>query len=381
MINYQPDNKRIVFLFSDTGGGHRSAAEAIIEAINLEYPGKVTCEMVDVFRKYSPSPLKFAPEIYPPLTRVPDIWAMSYRISDDKLRMRFFYRTVWPYVRRYVHRLIIENPCDLIVSVHPLVNSPVLRALGDCPIPYSIVVTDLVSIHVAWFQDKADLIIVPTEPGYQRALLNGIQPDKLKLVGQPVAEKFCQPTGNVQQLREELDWPLDLPVILLVGGGDGMGPLEEVARAINSRKFKATLVVVTGRNRKLKETLENLPWNMPVFVYGFVREMPAFMRAADILVTKAGPGTISEAFIAELPMILYSRLPGQEVGNVDYVINEGAGVWAPDPEKVANTIKYWLDYPDQRQIVKQNCKRLARPLASRQIAHELANLIGLNKQD
>jgi 1,2-diacylglycerol 3-beta-galactosyltransferase len=69
-------------------------------------------------------------------------------------------------------------------------------------------------------------------------------------------------------------------------------------------------------------------------VYGFVQDMPDFMRAADVLITKAGPGTISEAFIAGLPMILYSRLPGQEDGNVGYVVDNGAGVWAPRPDAV-----------------------------------------------
>ena len=71
-------------------------------------------------------------------------------------------------------------------------------------------------------------------------------------------------------------------------------------------------------------------------IYGFVNEMPAFMHAADILVTKAGPGTISEAFIAGLPMVLYSKMPGQEDGNVTFVVDTGAGVWAPEPEETVD---------------------------------------------
>ena len=84
---------------------------------------------------------------------------------------------------------------------------------------------------------------------------------------------------------------------------------------------------------------------IPTKIYGFVREMPEFMRAADILVTKAGPGTISEAFIAGLPMILYSRMPGQEDGNVTYVVEKGAGVWAPEADLVVDTLRSWLEQP------------------------------------
>ncbi|MBE0699350.1 MAG: galactosyldiacylglycerol synthase, partial [Anaerolineaceae bacterium] len=115
-----------------------------------------------------------------------------------------------------------------------------------------------------------------------------------------------------------------------------------------------------------------------VKIYGFVQEMPDFMRASDILVSKAGPGTISEAFIAGLPVILYSRLPGQEDGNVGYVVDNFAGVWAPRPDAVVTAMRYWLDHPDQRRKAMDACLRLARPQAAREIAHLLAAQVGVS---
>jgi 1,2-diacylglycerol 3-beta-galactosyltransferase len=112
-------------------------------------------------------------------------------------------------------------------------------------------------------------------------------------------------------------------------------------------------------------------------IYGFVHEMPDFMRAADILLTKAGPGTISEALIAGLPMILYSRLPGQEDGNVDFVISEGVGVWAPESDTIIHAIKSWITHPQQRQQVAEACYQAARPMAAREIARILANRLGM----
>jgi 1,2-diacylglycerol 3-beta-galactosyltransferase len=375
----KPDLPHIVFLFSDTGGGHRSAAQAIIEALDLEFPGQTTQEMVDIFREYAPPPLHLAPEIYPPLTRMPSVWGMGYRISDGKRRTRLLYQVIWPYIRWGLQRLVREHPGSLIVSVHQLPNAPIARAIRACgsKVPFTTVVTDLVSTHAAWFTNQADLIVVPTTVAYRRALNLGISPERMEVVGLPVAERFCQPAGDRAEIRKRLGWPQDRTVVLLVGGGEGMGPLEPTAHAIDAAGLPVQLAIIAGRNNKLKERLQRYSWRIPTSIYGFVHEMPDFMRAADILVTKAGPGTISEAFIAGLPMVLYSRLPGQEDGNVSYVVSNGAGVWAPRPEAVVATLASWLYNPDARQQAVDACLRLARPYAAREIARLLAAQVGI----
>jgi 1,2-diacylglycerol 3-beta-galactosyltransferase len=101
------------------------------------------------------------------------------------------------------------------------------------------------------------------------------------------------------------------------------------------------------------------------------------MRAANILVTKAGPGTISEALNAGLPMILYSRLPGQEDGNVDYVISEGVGVWAPKTSYIVSALHAWINHPKQLELAADACCQAARPEAAREIARLLANRLGI----
>lgn len=372
MSHRQPDKAHILFLFSDTGGGHRSAAEAIIEALDLEFPGHFTTEMVDFFKDYAPPPFEMAPRLYAPMAKVPDIWEWTYRISDGGRRTRAIYRVLWPYIRRAAYGILADHPSDLIVSVHPVINTPMIHALGPEDPQYITVVTDLVSTHAAWYHHGIDLVLVPTEAARQRGIYYGLSPEQIEVVGLPVANKFCQPVGDKQTLRSRLGWPQDLPVVLLVGGGEGMGPLEETARAIAEAQLQVALVVVTGRNRTLRQHLETVEWPLPTFIYGFVTEMPDFMRAADVLVTKAGPGTISEAFIAGLPILLYSRMPGQEDGNVTYVIGEGAGLWAPRPEQVVRALREWLDYPERREQVAAASRRLARPDAARRIARILA---------
>lgn len=377
----QPTKKpHILFLFSDTGGGHRSASEAIIEALQLEFGDQYTTEMVDIFKDYAPPPLKMLPAIYPRIVKAPRVWELGYHLSDGPMRASALSAGAWPYVRGSFRRLIEEHPSDLIVSVHSLANEPILRALGADRPPFITVVTDLVTTHATWYHRQADLCLVPTEAARRRALKLDLKPEQVKVVGLPVAERFCNPSMDSSAVRAKLGWPQDLPVAVLVGGGDGMGPLRETALAISEAKLPLALAIITGRNKTLQSRLEATDFSMPTFVYGFVREMPDFMAAADVLVTKAGPGTISEALNAGLPMILYSHLPGQESGNIPYVVTEGAGIWAPRPEEIVRTLKNWLENPDQHAAAVAACKRMARPDAARKIARELVKMVESSRE-
>jgi len=305
---------------------------------------------------------------------------MGYRISDGPRRTRAFYTMLWPYLRRNLRQLLDEHPCDLVVSVHQLFNLPVARMVASRGLPFVTVVTDLVTTHAAWYATRATRIVVPTDEAYRRGLKAGVRPERMSVVGLPVAERFRAQLEERAAIRRRLGWPEDCPVVLMMGGGEGMGPIEDMALAVEAAGLPVGLAVITGRNQALKARLNAHRWRIPVFIYGFVTEMPAFMRAADILVTKAGPGTISEAFIAGLPMILYSKMPGQEDGNVSFVVNTGAGVWAPQPGGMVAMVRYWLEHPEERKKASQVCSALARPDAAREIAQILALQVGIGEE-
>jgi len=377
MMDRENNKKKVIFLFSDTGGGHRSAAEAIIEALNTEFPQRYSCEMVDFFKDYSPPPFNLAGPVYPAMSRLEYLWKRSFEVSNNPDRIRVIFSMLWPYIRNAMYKLLDEHPCDLFVSVHPLVNIPLLRAMQKRALrcPYLIVVTDLVSTHTAWYAKEADLVIIPTNKAVRRAIKSNVDPERIKVIGLPVDEKFRISEKTRGALRTEYGWPDETPVILLVGGGEGMGPLEEIAKAINKESFDAGLAIVTGRNHRLKQKLDKLDWNIPSFIYGFRKDMPDLMRAADILITKAGPGTISEALISGLPIILYHRIPGQEEGNVSYVLDEGAGIWAPEISDIITALKNWLDHPEERVKAVKNAERIAKPNASIDIAKVISEYL------
>jgi 1,2-diacylglycerol 3-beta-galactosyltransferase len=321
------------------------------------------------------------PDWYPDMVKAPQLWGLSFKMSDGRRRARAITASMWPYVGRAARRIVKEHPADLIVAVHALATTIFLKAMGRNRPPFITVVTDMVTTHALWYDQRSDLILVPTESARQRAIAYEMSPDQVRVVGQPVAERYCVPAGDKAALREKLGWEADKTIILLVGGGEGMGPLGKTAREIAASGLDLSLAIVAGRNERLKAHLEAYDWPVHAYIYGFTHELPDFMRAADVLVTKAGPGTIAESLNAGLPMILYAKLPGQEDGNVTFVVDEEVGVWNPDPKQVAETLTEWVNHPEVRQRYVENCKRAARPDASRQIARAIGEVLGLVPED
>jgi 1,2-diacylglycerol 3-beta-galactosyltransferase len=239
----------------------------------------------------------------------------------------------------------------------------------------AIVAVDMVTAHAGWFVPEAEVTLVPTHAAKARAMRWGIDQTRIKVTGMPTRRSFLMAMSLSQsQARAQLGLPADRPIVLIVGGGEGMGPLSSVVRALARQRPNAHVIVITGRNRALYEELATSRFPIHVQIEGFVSNMEVWMRAADILVTKAGPNTLAEAFLAGLPMVLYTALPGQEEGNVDHVVDNGAGVWAPLPRMAARAVVHLLKDPERRQAMARRSQALARPLATTQIAGEIWQL-------
>lgn len=366
--------KRILFLMSDTGGGHRAAAEAIRDALYQRYgEDQIDAELIDVFRA-SNFPMNYMPEFYPWLiNHSKTSWGVGYNLSNTKRRAAVLSRTVYlANVRRL--RRIAEKPADVVVSVHSVISRPVMRAFATLEKrpPFITVVTDLVSTHVFWYDKRCERTLVPTKAAFERGLRCGLSADQMRVTGLPVHPSFMEGLVGKEKSREVLGWDQNKATILMVSGGEGMGPLYETARAINNTQLDCQLAIVAGRNKSLKARLEAASWNQPTHIYPFVNNMPQLMDAADVIVTKAGPATVTEAAIAGLPMILSDAIPGQEDGNVEYVIENNAGAYAPQPLKVAEIVATWLaEGPEALQRRSRNARRISRPNAVWNIADEV----------
>jgi 1,2-diacylglycerol 3-beta-galactosyltransferase len=218
-----------------------------------------------------------------------------------------------------------------------------------------------------------DRCLVPTEPAYQRGLKLGLRAEQMSLTGAPVHPKFSHLKMTKAEARQQLGWTGNKPIVLLIGGGDGMGPLVATARAIDEQNTNCELVVIAGRNEPMKAALEAIDWKQPTYIYGFVNNIEVFMKAADLMITKAGPAAITEAAIIGLPLVINGAIKYQESPNTDYVVENGAGVYAPGPQCVAAQVAQILSNSGtELERLEVGIKKLAQPDAVWNIADEIA---------
>lgn len=367
--------KRVLFLMSDTGGGHRAAAEAITDALIERYGAEaVETELVDVFRDYCFPPFKWSPEIYRLMVnRSPKAWGRSFWMSNGRYRSPFFATMMYWINLLRMRKLPKNHPADVVVSVHSILTRPSMRVYQRQKTrpPFITVVTDLAMTTLLWYEKDSERTLVATPDAYDRGIYGGLTPDQLRITGLPVHPKFTNGRVTKEAIREEMGWKQDVPTVVLVGGGDGMGPLGDTALKIRELNPDCQLVVVCGKNEKLVPRLQAQIGDDITHIYPFV-EMKSFMAGADILVTKAGPATISEACVMSLPLIISGMVPGQEEGNVAYVQENDAGEFAPTPQLVAETVREWLDEGlDAIQRRSENAQRIARPDAVWEVAEEI----------
>lgn len=361
---------------SDTGGGHRAAGRAIEAALNHLYPGEYKTYYVDVFREYTPPPMKYAPEIYPKWVKHSiKTYGWYFQFFDQLMQLPLARSTLPTLVAEdAVKKLVNDYQPDIIVVLHGAFSRFVVGARSRLRfnIPIITVITDLAKPHVAWYHPSVDRCLVPCEAAYWRGIKLGVPASKMRLVGHPAHPKFAMYKGTKQEARQTLNWLPDLPAVMMVGGGEGMGDMQEVAEAINNRHLKLQLAIVCGRNKELRETLQALTWHQPTHIYGFVDNIEVMMRAADVLITKAGPGTIAEAAISGVPMILNDAIPYQESPNIDFVVANGAGIFEPAPEGIAAKLEQWLQPGDETlRKLAENVKKIAYPNATFEIAEEI----------
>src|SRR5580704_9629984 len=374
--------KRALFLISDTGGGHRSAANAITAALDeIKTPNSFEHRIDDVAAHCAFPLTQLGLGYSMALRYAPPVYGALYYATNGRRRYRALVRFCEPLYRERLRDLFVSYQPDVIVSVHPLLNHAAMRARDDAHmqhVPVVTVITDLGKVHESWLVPNVDAVVVPAREVYQRALSRAVPTRRLHLLGHPIHPKFDDVTGSKASLREQLDLPHEkTPVVMLMAGGEGGGKLLSTALALAKAKLPIELVVVCGRNEPLEARLKELARSLPtpMHVLGFTNKVPEYFRAVDLLVTKAGPGTLAEANAAQLPIIVYDYVPGQERGNVDFVRNNGLGVIALNgAAAVVSAVRSLIRAPERLATIRHNQEMVAPRHSSRRIASLIAQI-------
>ncbi|MBC7884006.1 MAG: galactosyldiacylglycerol synthase [Saprospiraceae bacterium] len=360
--------KKIMFAISDTGGGHRSAAAAIIAALEPKY--SVQCTIVDFLRATGFPGLKQAPEIYD-YCSINHLWLnnLFFRKTNSIKRINALTRMIYFQCRQQLEQELDNIEPDMVVAVHPLVIGllRMLRQNSNATWPIITVVTDLVTLHASWATPGADLYLVPTQEAFHSLVKYGIPGSRIIHTGFPIHPKFTSNQVVQSQARTELNIELDRFTILMTGGGVGSGNMREWVSTLEQECSDKQILVITGNNKQLYNELMNSP-NVSdrLHVYGFVNNMETMMSASDVIISKAGPGTIMEGITTKRPLIITEAVGIQETGNIDYTIKRRLGYYCPVPKaacKIINEIAMQVHDDDKlythEEIITNGSMRIA----------------------
>ncbi len=322
---------RVLIATVTAGAGHLQAAAALQEAWTALRPDDVV-EKQDVleftpklFRKlYSEAYLKL-------IEHSPELWGALFRKSDDQEKLERLGR-----VRQTLGRLnaskfvthMAEFRPDVVLCTHYLPEEILggLKAKGKLqPWPLVVsIVTDF-EAHALWQEPVVDFYCVAAEHTKARLVARGVPADNVVVTGIPVSARFQNAPAR-KAARKQLGLRDDLPVLLVLGGGFGVGPVAEILTALNKFAEPVQLAVVCGRNQELLRDLAVVERKHPTQLLGFVRNMQDWMSAADLIVTKPGGLTSSEALALGRPLVILNPIPGQEEANSDFLLEHGAAV-------------------------------------------------------
>jgi 1,2-diacylglycerol 3-beta-galactosyltransferase len=375
--------RTVLLLLADTGGGHRASAQAVAGEL-VRLPVAPTPYLLDPFTHASPPAVARVVGLYSPLIRhAPHLWGALFHVTNSRAAVTALRSTLLRLLEPGLAEVVDALRPDAVVSFHPLVNHAadrVLRRRRGPRVPLITVITDLVDVHSAWICPRVDAIVAPSAAALSRLRAAGVHADRCFDLGLPVDQSFVgEPATPAERraLRHRLGLDPDRRTLLLSGGGEGSGGLLRRARALARSGLDVQVVAVCGRNAGLRAQLRGLEPRAPTLlrVEGFVPNMADWMRASDLLVTKAGPATIAEAICAGVPLLVTSHLPGQERGNVSMVVTLGVGRHVPREAALVDTVAELL-HPGSPGLLamRQALSGLARPAASAATARLVALL-------
>lgn len=372
-------DKKILYLFSDTGGGHRSAATALIKTVDEimgdEAPHQ---EMTDVFAS-SNKLISLLANMYAPVIKYcPFLWGALYHVTNNKLSIVIMDKISDPFVSKKLQELIREKSPDIIVSVHPVTNHIAAKAMKriNHNVPLLTVVTDPVTFHRVWICPQVDKIVLATEDAKTLCRKYGFGLDNIEVLGFPIDPKFFKTSSPKNELRKTIGIAPGKFTVLFMGGGEGGGNIYEFISELNKGSMDIQLIVITGRNHLLQKKLEenSSKFKFPMKIFGFTDQVADIMGASDLIITKAGPGTIIEAVSKSLPIILTSFLPGQEEGNVEYVLTMQLGDLVKDRKGIVQAVQNIMQPENYKRHVsalrKENKPNAVYDIAKLILGHE-----------
>lgn len=333
---------RILILTASIGSGHTRAAEAIRAAL-AAHPAAATMQVdvVDFMARDISIIHYLMKRIYLLMLRfVPDLYDVFFRVAGKNASGGVVRGAFAQVMVRTVGRVIRAYAPDLVIATHPFPEgaAALWRARHGASFTLAALLTDY-ALHAIWLVPGVDVYFVATEAMAEGMAARGFDTHMVHATGIPIARADYGLERSAAQTRAGLTE--DLPTILLMGGGLGLGGMDRTLAALERMERRLSILVVAGRNAVLEEHARTVARTSRhvIRVFSYTDEIPTMMCAADLLITKPGGLTISEAFAAGLPLLLHDPIPGPETENAVYATRRGAAVWLHPGEAMAPAVE------------------------------------------
>jgi processive 1,2-diacylglycerol beta-glucosyltransferase len=389
---------RVLIATVTAGAGHLAAAAALDEAWRASRPDD-TVDRVDLVKFFSPLHRSIVSDGYVKLVEhAPELWGMMFAKTDQPWLARRLNRikAMFPSKSRHLFgRYVSHFEPDVVLCTHylPLETLAHMKAKAaakskrsavstaknkiehdasgnsDCaamPLVVSIV-TDF-EAHALWMEPCVDLYCVAAQETKARLVARGAPAENVVATGIPVSARFSAKI-DPKAVRKGLGLRDDLPVLLVLSGGFGMGPVAEILLELDKVPQPFQSLVVTGRNEQLRRDLAVADRKHPTHVLGYTTNMPELMSVADLIITKPGGLTSSEALALGKPLFILNPIPGQEAANSDFLLERGAAAKVNRVEDLPYRLEQLLG-TSKLAAMARAAKTLGRPNAATQICDE-----------
>ena len=343
------------------------AAEAIQLGIRNEELG-IDVHVVDFMAKEISTLNWLTKKFYlAALKFIPDLYDRIYKFADGKkvgVSVRFLSSALMylPFAR-----LLKNFRPDVVICTHPFPEAAAslwkfLHAKVAEKFLLATVLTDY-SLHEIWIFGEVDAYFVATEEMRRELASHCRAGQKIFATGIPIDEKFSSAQRN----------PNSRTTILIMGGGLGLGSIEETLSELNKIKSPLKILVVAGQNENLSARLKKIRSHHELKIFGYVADVNKLMAQADLLITKPGALTMTEAFAAGVPLILHAPIPGPEALNATYATTHGAAISVGD-KKISSVIEELLKDFARLEDMRRCAKKISRPFAAQEIVNQIKKI-------
>jgi len=367
--------KRVLLMYISQVSGHRQGAVAISKSLKSLDPD---CEVLSIngFGYTYPLMEKIINTAYMGvIKRAPKIWEYLY---DNPKVIKFsekWKRSIHKSSHKKLKPLIDEFKPDVVVCTQAFPCGMVAdyKKTHDLPIKVIGVLTDYAP-HLYWLHEGVDYYVVPSQEASDRYVKEGISRESIKVFGIPIRMKFAEETGR-EIIAKKLGLDLKVPTILIMGGGQGLGPMKESVKTLVRLDRPLQMIVICGTNVKLVNWIKKIQrkTTKKIIFYDYASNVDELMEVSTLIVTKPGGMTTSECLAKGLPMVVVDPIPGQEERNSQFLVNQGIAIRVDDKRHIAHDIDALLNTPEKLAAMRQAALKNGKPMAAENIARLILN--------